>query len=207
MIVKNCLNHKKPFAIGGVVLAILLTFSPMVYRTWAFGSDAWVLTVIALLDPQEVPWSPFDRDSLVIRPSLAYWLLTHFNWPYERCGRAMSAMGGCSQPLVNLVGASLGTHGADSIMERRGYSLFRHFAARGESVNGYHRGFAPVHEAVLYANVDYLSALLELGANPDLPIRRPEKQYDDFNAYEFAELLESRDPEMFRDVRAELESS
>ncbi|WP_225314885.1 hypothetical protein [Marinobacter confluentis] len=132
MIAKNRLNHKKSLAIGGVVLVIFMAFSPMVYRTWAFGSDAWGLTVIALLDPQEMPWSPFDRNSSVIRPSVAYWLLTHFDWPYERCGRAMSAMGDCSQPLVNFVGASLDTHGANSIMERRGYSLLRHFAARGK---------------------------------------------------------------------------
>src|SRR5690554_5998332 len=145
----------------------------MFYRTWAFGSDAWGLTVIALLDPEEVPWSPSDFNSLAIRPAVAYWLLTNFDWPYERCGKAMTAMGGCSQPLVNFVGASLDRHDAESIMTRRGYALLRHFAARGEPLNGYHNGLAPVHEAVLYADVGYLRALLELGADPSLPIDSP----------------------------------
>lgn len=203
---KYLLCHKKALTLGGVVLAIVLMSFPMIYRTWAFGFDAWGLTVIALLDPEEMPWSPFDSDSLALGPAAAYWLLTHSDWPYERCGKAMSAMGGCSQPLVNFVGASLDTHDADSIMRRRGYALLKHFAARGEPVNGYYHGLAPVYEAVLYANIDYLHALLRLGANPGLPIDSPEKAFHGFDAFEFAAFLESRDQEVFRDVRRELEA-
>jgi hypothetical protein len=206
MLIKYFLGHKKALAACGVILAIGLTSFPMIYRTWAFGSDAWGLTVIALLDPEEMPWSPFDSDSLAIRPAVAYWLLTHSDWPYERCGKAMSAMGGCSQPLINFVGASLDTHDADSIMRRRGYALLRHFAARREPVNGYYHGLAPVHEAVLYANNDYLHALLSLGADPELPIDSPEKTFHGFNAFEFAAFLESRNQEAYRDVRRELEA-
>lgn len=206
MLIKYFRGHKKALIIGGVILAIVLTLFPMFYRTWAFGSDAWGLTVIALLDPEEMPWSPFDIDSMAIRPAAAYWLLTHSDWPYERCGKAMSAMDGCSQPLINLVGASLDTHEGGSIMRRRGYELLRHFAARGEPVNGYYNGFAPVHEAVLYANTDDLHALLKLGADPGLPIDSPEKDFHGFDAFEFAAFLESRDQEVFRDVRRELEA-
>ena len=206
MLAKYVRGHEKALALGGVILAFVLTFFPMIYRTWAFGSDAWGLTVIALLDPEEMAWSPFDSDSLAIRPAAAYWLLTHSDWPYERCGKAMSAMGGCSQPLINFVGASLDTHDADSIMRRRGYALLRHFAARGEPVNGYYLGLAPVHEAVLYANNDYLQALLRLGADPEVPIDNPEKVFHGFNAFEFAAFLESRNHEVYRNVRKELEA-
>lgn len=206
MLIKNFLGHKMALIIGGVLLAIVLTLFPMIYRTWAFGSDAWGLTVIALLDPEEMPWSPFDSNSLAIRPAAAYWLLTHSDWPYERCGKAMSAMGGCSQPLINFVGASLDTHDADSIMRRRGYALLQHFAARGEPVNSYYNGFAPVHEAILYANVDYLRALLKLGADPGLPIDSPEKDFHGFDAFEFAAFLESRNKEVYQGVRKELEA-
>lgn len=206
MFTKHFLSHKKALAIGGVVLAIVLALFPMIYRTWAFGSDAWGLTVIALLDPEEMPWSPFDSDSLAIRPAAAYWLLTRFDWPYERCGKVTSAMSGCSQPLVNFVGASLDRHDSGSIMKRRGYELLRHFAARGEPVNGYYNGFTPVHEALLYADIDYLRALLKLGADPGLPIDSPEKDFHGFDAFEFAEFLESRNQEFYRDVGRELEA-
>lgn len=153
-----------------------------------------------------MPWSPFDSDSLAIRPAAAYWLLTHSDWPYERCGKAMTAMGGCSQPLVNFVGASLDRHDTDSIMTRRGYALLRHFAERGEPVDGYYHGLAPVHEAVLYADIDYLRALLRLGADPNLPIDSPEKDYHGFDAFEFAAFLGARNKEIFQDVRKELEA-
>lgn len=206
MLITYFLSHKKALTIGGVVLAITLTLFPMIYRTWAFGSDAWGLTVIALLDPEEMPWSPFDSDSLAIRPAAAYWLLTHSDWPYERCGKVTSAMDGCSQPLINFVGASLDRHESGSIMRRRGYELLRHFAARGEPVNGYYKGFAPVHEALLYADTDYLRALLKLGADPRLPIDSPEKDFHGFDAFEFAEFLESRNQEFYRDVGRELEA-
>ncbi|KPQ00107.1 ankyrin repeat domain-containing protein [Marinobacter sp. HL-58] len=206
MLINFFLGHKKALTLGGVALAIVLMSFPMVYRTWAFGSDAWGLTVIALLDPEEMPWSPFDSDSLAIRPAVAYWILTHSDWPYEQCGKAMTAMSGCSQPLINFVGASLDTHDADSIMRQRGYALLRYFAGRGEPVNGYHNGLAPVHEAVLYADIDYLRALLQLGADPNLPIDRPEKDFHGFDALEFAAFLESRDKDVFQDVRKELEA-
>ncbi len=80
----------------------------------------------------------------------------------------MSALGGCSQPLINFVGASLDTHDSDSIMERRGY------------------------------------ALLRLGADPGLPIDSPEKAFHGFDAFEFAAFLESRDQEVYGEVRREL---
>ena len=206
MLIKYFQGHKKAFTLCGGVLVIALTLYPMIYRTWAFGSDAWGLSVIAVLDPEEVPWSPSDFNSLAIRPAVAYWLLTHFDWPYERCGRAMTAMDGCSQPLINFVGTTLDAHESDSVMTRRGYGLLRHFAARGEPINGYYKGFTPVHEAVLYANVDYLRALLELGADPNLPIDMPEKDYHGFDAFEFATFLESRNQEIYLDIQAELEA-
>lgn len=206
MLIKYFLGHKKALTLCGGCLVIALTLYPMFYRTWAFGSDAWGLTVIALLDPDEVPWSPSDFNSLAIRPAVAYWLLTNFDWPYERCGKAMTAMGGCSQPLVNFVGTSLDRHDADSIMTRRGYALLRHFAARGEPLNGYHNGLAPVHEAVLYADVGYLRALLELGVDPSRPIDSPGKDYHGFNAFEFAVFLESRNSEFYQTILAELEA-
>ena len=130
MLIKYFLDHKKALTLCAGALVIALTLYPMFYRTWAFGSDAWGLSVIAILDPEEVPWSPSDFNSLAIRPAVAYWLLTNFDWPYERCGKAMTAMDGCSQPLVNFVGTTLDTHEPDSIMTRRGYGLLRHFAAR-----------------------------------------------------------------------------
>ncbi|MBN8238920.1 ankyrin repeat domain-containing protein [Marinobacter hydrocarbonoclasticus] len=207
MVIKYFLSHKKVLTLCAGALVIALTLYPMFYRTWAFGSDAWGLSVIAILDPEEVPWSPSDFNSLAIRPAVAYWLLTNFDWPYERCGKAMTAMDGCSQPLVNFVGTTLDTHEPDSIMTRRGYGLLRHFAARGEPVNGYYNGLTPVHEAVLYANVDYLHALLELGADPNLPIDMQEKDYHGFNAFEFAVFLEARNPEMYQVIRVVLGGS
>lgn len=205
MLIRHFLGHKKALTLCTGALVIALVLSPMLYRTWAFGSDAWGLTVIALLDPNEMPWNPHDSDSMAIRPAMAYWLLTNFDWPYERCGKAMTAMGGCSQPLVHFVGASLDTHEPGSVMKRRGYALLRHFSARGEPVNGYYNGLAPLHEAVLYADVDYLRALLELGAAPNLPIEMPDKDFHGFNAFQFAAFLEARNQEMYQAIRAELE--
>lgn len=71
MLIKYFLGHKKALTLCGGCLVIALTLYPMFYRTWAFGSDAWGLTVIALLDPEEVPWSP--RISIV-------WL-SGLQWP------------------------------------------------------------------------------------------------------------------------------
>ena len=135
MLIKYFLGHKKALTLCGGALVIALTLYPMFYRTWAFGSDAWGLSVIAILDPEEVPWSPSDFNSLAIRPAVAYWLLTNFDWPYERCGKAMTAMDGCSQPLVNFVGTTLDTHEPDSIMTRRGYGLLRHLMREIEASN------------------------------------------------------------------------
>ena len=103
-------------------------------------------------------------------------------------------MDGCSQPLVNFVGTTLDTHEPDSIMTRRGYGLLRHFAARGEPVNGHYNGLTHVHEAVLYANVDYLHALLELGADPNLTIDMPEKEYHGLNALDVGAFRDAADP-------------
>lgn len=197
-------RHKKRVTLAGGILVIALTLFPMIYRTWAFGSDAWGLTVIALLDPEEMPWNPLNSDSLLIRPAAAYCFLTHADWPYERCGRAISAMDGCSQPLVSFVGASLDLHDDDSIMRWRGYALLKYFAARGEPVNAYYKGLAPVHEAVLYANVEYLRALLQLGADSHLPMDSPEKDVHGFDAFEFAAFLESRNQSVYQEIRAAL---
>jgi hypothetical protein len=75
---KHFLSHKKAVTIGGVVLAVVLAIFPMIYRAWALGSDAWRLTIIALLDHEEMPWSPFDSDSLAIRPAE-----TNPSYPYS----------------------------------------------------------------------------------------------------------------------------
>ncbi|MGO1501422.1 MAG: hypothetical protein ACTHWH_09095 [Marinobacter sp.] len=63
-----------------------------------------------------------------------------------------------------------------------------------------------MHEAVLYADIDYLRALLELGADPNLPIEMPDKDFHGFNALQFAAFLEARNQEMYQAIRAELES-
>src|SRR5690606_41299429 len=113
VLIKYFLSHKKALTLCGGALVIALTLYPMFYRTWAFGSDAWGLSVIAILDPEEVPWSPSDFNSLAIRPAVAYWLLTNFDWPYERCGKAMTAWDGCAQPLVDCGAATRGQYDPD----------------------------------------------------------------------------------------------
>lgn len=198
------LTRTKIRLFGGAVLVFALTLFPMMYRTWAFASDARGLVIIALMDPEEIPLNPYNRNSLAIRPDMAFWLLTHFDWPYERCGKVSNAMDGCTQPLVNLVGTTLDTLEPRTIRDR-GYELLRYFVSKGEPLDSYFRGLAPVHEAVLFANVDYLRALLDLGADPMQPINLPEKSYDGFNAFEFAVFLEKRDKAIFEGVRKELE--
>src|SRR5690554_7487839 len=78
VLIKYFLSHRKALTLCGGALVIALTLYPMFYRTWAFGSDALGLSVVAILDPDEVPWNPSDFNSLAIRPAVAYWLLTNF---------------------------------------------------------------------------------------------------------------------------------
>lgn len=184
--------------VGGLLVAVVLVVSPMVHRTWLWSIDAHGLTAVALMARDEIPLSPFDHDSMLIQPDLALWMLETFDWPYERCAGITLRMDWCNQPLISLVGASLDIQ--VGLQRERAFGLLRHLIARGEPLNTRHHGFAPIHDAILFADVRYLQVLLSSGADPATKIDRPGKSVNRFDAFQFARYLESRDPLRFAGV-------
>lgn len=183
---------------GGLLFAVVLAASPMAHRTWLWSADAQGLAAVALMTPEEVPLNPFDRDSMLIQPDVALWMLETFNWPYERCAGITLRMNWCNQSLISLVGASLDTQAEQR--RERAFGLLRHLIYRGEPLNRRHHGLAPVHDAILFADTRYLQVLLDSGADPTTEIDRPGKPVNRFDAFQFARYLETRDPVKFAGV-------
>ncbi|MGP4846026.1 ankyrin repeat domain-containing protein [Marinobacter sp. 1Y8] len=184
--------------VGGLLFAVVLAASPMANRTWLWSADAQGLAAVALMKPEEVPLNPFDQNSMLIQPDLALWMLETFDWPYERCAGITLRMDWCDQPLISLVGASLDIQ--VGLQRERAFGLLRHLIGRGEPLNTRHHGFAPIHDAILFADVRYLQVLLDSGADPATKIDRPGKSVNRFDAFQFARYLESRDPLRFAGV-------
>jgi hypothetical protein len=180
-------------------LLFLMSLVPCAKRTWKWASDAHGLVILATLDPEEITFNPYSINGYFIGQEMAIWLLKEFDYPYEACSKTSELLVICGSSLVGRVGRTLDM-GSDVSIER-GYQLLNYFIIRGEDVNELTEGIAPIHEAILYRNARYLKTLLAAGANLEVRIIRPEKEYDGFDAFKYLELLESKQKADFSEIR------
>ena len=70
---------------------------------------------------------------------------------------------------------------------------------RGANVNEYNEGLTPLHEAVLFGDIELIRILLSAGAVPEAVITS-NNSAKGLNAFQFAELLESKDSEKYKPI-------
>ena len=110
--------------------------------------------------------------------------------PYDPNGATWTG-----QPLFRAACAGyglVGTNRANSIL------TIRTLAAKGVDVNAPEDGYTALHHAVLSfpddGSPELIRTLLELGANPALPIVDPQRRWNGLNAIEFARALDEKTP-------------
>jgi hypothetical protein len=190
----------KKKVIISVLLVFLVSLVPSIYRTVKATRTAQNLILLAMLEPDEMTFNPYDKNGYFIDQDLAVWILKTFEYPY--CSEFKDVKGLCGISLIAWVGRGLDMHGIEA--QKRGYDLLDYFILRGEPINSLNFGMAPIHEAILYRNPRYLEVLLSANADPNTSIKRPGKVYDGFNAYQYLELLESRKKNDFSKIRVTL---
>ncbi len=142
------------------ILLFLLSLLPTGLQTFMLARSAQGLTIIALLEPSEWTFNPYSANGIFLPPRFARWLLLNFDFPYRSCDQELFL---CDISLVSWVGRSLTP--ASSEKREHAIELLRHFIARGESVSQVSQGVTPLHEAVLYGDLQYLDLLLDAGAD------------------------------------------
>jgi len=169
-----------------VILIIPILYSPRIYFSWRYwGLSSDILIQIAAGHPQNYTYSPFTTQSLV-SPNLAFWMLKNTDFPYS--GEIFT--GDDKISTISWVGRSLNNAGLN---RSRGLKLLHFYIARGEPVNSPgDYGLAPVHEAILYRDPEYLEILIRAGARLDSKIMAPEKEYHLYNARQFFENYASK---------------
>jgi hypothetical protein len=200
MVIKSKLISRISCAFMGMVL--LTGVALTAYRTHERAGDAYSLIRLAGLDEADLSLNPFSNAGCLITPNLAVWILENFNSPYSLCLQLSHSLNICGIPLIIWTGRGLGM--GPPAADERLYRVMHHLIRRGESVNASHDGLTALHEAVLYGNPQYAETLLAYGADPYAKIQRPGKKSHGLNAFEFAELLSTREPNRFDAVRAVL---
>ncbi len=99
------------------------------------------------------------------------------------------------QPPLSFALAGSGIAGDDTDV----YKTIEILINRGANVNEYNDGVTPLHEAVLFGDIELIKILLSAGANPEAVITR-NNSANGLNAFQFAELLESKDSEKYKPV-------
>jgi hypothetical protein len=189
---------KKKVAIT-VIVILVISLLPCAYRTVKWASDAHSLVTLAILEPEEMNFNPYDKNGFFINQEIAVWILKTFEYPYKQCSRVSQVVDLCGTPLIGWVGRMLDMYGKEST--ERGYELLEYFISRGEPINTLSAGMAPVHEAILYNNPRYLKVLLSAGADPSIKIVNPDKEYHGYTGYQYLELLESKRKSDFSEIR------
>ena len=188
-----------------IIALFFISLTPCVYQTARLADDAYGLVILATLDSDEMTFNPYNKNGSFINQRSAVWILKNFEYPYSRCSDRSKSMGLCSTSLIGWVGRSLNSH--DPKSTKRGYELLEHFISRGEPVNQLSDGMAPIHEAILYRNTQYLKILLSAGADLSAKIDKPVTEYDGLDAIVFLDLLENKGKLDFSEIRAIIEQN
>ena len=180
----------------GVVILFLLSLLPTINRTIKWSGDAYGLIILATLPNDKSTLNPYSKYGYFVSPPMALWILKHFNYPYNRCSNISEIIGICDIPFIMWAGRTLGN--GDSQSEQRAYEIIALLIKRGEPLNDRYNGMTVVHEAILYCQPHYLTMLLDAGADPHITIERKGKKSHGLDAFEFVELLESKNPGGFQ---------
>jgi ankyrin repeat protein len=97
------------------------------------------------------------------------------------------------RPALSYASAGLGIVGNDDDV----YKTTQILIERGANVNELNEGMTPLHEALLYGDIELIEILLSAGANPEAVITA-NNSAKGLNAFQFAKLLESKDTEKYK---------
>ena len=178
--------NKKVVIVVGFVLFVS-SLLPTTIRTIQGIENAHGLVILSGLDKEEFTYNPYSNNGGFVSPAFARWILKNMDYPYKKCPPNKIS---CSIPLIMWAGRGFETfkHGQENIKK-----LIKHFVQRGYSVNESYKGLTPLHESVLFKNIEYCKLLLSLGADKELRVNRPETKYHNFTALQFYEFIKSKE--------------
>lgn len=188
---------------GLLVLVLLISFMPVMTRSYRCAVDARCLIVLAGSDERRITLNPYVQNGLWISPDMAVWFLRNLDYPYENCIEYNNMPHNCRFPLVNWAGRTLGLSGERA--DARMMEILRILVARGLPLDQMADGLAPVHEAILFYKPDYLRLLLEAGADPAQKIQRPGAGSDGLDAFQFYDLVVSKRQQQMPEIRTLLD--
>lgn len=183
---------QKTLIIAVVLLALSVILIPPILRIKPWATNAGGLITLASLCEKDLSFNPFSENGYIVRPRMAKWLLMNTEYSYNNKNKIFSI------PLVNWVGNEFGMSCIND--DGKGYELLEHIIKRGEPLNEYHEGYAPIHSAILNNDSKYLEILLKSGANPSLKIDREGREQHNMNAFEFLKFLESKNSNDYSEI-------
>ena len=188
--------------LGVAFLVAVLVLGPPTIRTYEIANSADGLLYLASSSDEDFSWNPWSDDCYLIRQDSAIWLLSNYEWPYNN--RTNSLFGLEPMPLIS---AALGRRGPDetdayaTVENDKMLLLMDVFISKGESMEERWSGLTALHAAILYGDLQAVELLVELGADLDARIERPEGAAAGMNSLEFVELLYSKKPAFFGTIR------
>ena len=169
--------------------ALVLIYSRPIAGTIYFGSDASGLMTLSMRHESEHSFNPFRKDTILITPKLAEWMLHKFDWPYQRDPRENMSICPEWQSYIHAAIANRNWRTDDVEVNERMMRLLANFVDRGYSLEARHCGYTPLQAAILFGDVESVQFLIEHGADATAIIHKPGRRSDGLNAYEFAEML------------------
>lgn len=167
------------------VLALLASVAPAVSRSAKLARCADGLLALATMDVYDVSRNPWHWDSYLVPPDVAVWLLLNTESPYSCLSVPADLTRGF--PLIHY---AVSSPEAEEVRPRI-LRIIEHLAARGADLDEKYDGRTPLHNAVLYDDIELVQTLVRLGADPEERIQAPDREYDGMNAVEYARYLNS----------------
>jgi len=164
-------------------------------NTWKWASDFHGLVILVSVPDEERSYNPYSKDFFWVSQDMAVSIIKNLEYPYEQCSPVSKFLGGCQQPKIEYTGRLIGM--VDTETEYKTFEILRFLIHRGEPIDAYSlEGYTALQSAILGNSPKLVSLLLEVGANPYLPINR-EGKLQGKNSVEFIEHLSSKNEERF----------
>ncbi len=176
---------RKTHALGIAILLALLAFVPSALRTLPWASNASGLITLSMTPEKEHSFNPFKKDSVLVSPSMAVWILESFEWPYRRNNNS-------EMPLLHSAITARGLVGSAPEDLERMMDLVELMVSRGESVDQYWDYYTPLHMAVMYCEPKIVRLLLDSGADTELPFIKADSPAQGLNPLEFSRFLKDQ---------------
>ena len=176
---------RRTHALSLAILFAILAFVPSGLRTLPWAGNASGLIALAMTPEQDHSFNPFNRDSVLVSPKMAVWLLESFEWPYRRNDNS-------EMPLLHTAITARGLVGSAPEDLERMMRVVKLMVSRGEDLDQYWDYYTPLHMAVMYCDPEIVRLLLSSGADAELPFTKAGSRAEGLNPLEFSRFLRSR---------------